>query len=400
MAWGDPGKTESRYVTDSNPAVASWGASQAQMSTARLQTAGYVRSLRLRVAPTTFTGVPGGGSVAAQAAAQLGSYRMFGRVQVTTQVTSDIINVRGEHLYFMHYVNAGARLMWADYMFKYSLSSPPTAINGGASMANYATSVSYSGTTLTVCQALRIPISGFIRARSMITLPGPGGQNAKPVRLQVERDMELGIISVQSAQFAMQPRILLNPLYSTGVNAPAIVTGNGVVTAGPISSDLDAEIYDVPENVADRPPLQMRGTVFSRRTAEDDTFAGGAGRHTFLPSGALVRAVYSFYDVNDLLVDVSATPNATMDLVWGTTVYKYHETVQENLARCAERYDNPPPQGVLIHDFMADDGGGITQAPLTAVLANVRTVFAGLSGSIVTCRVLEERLIPVKAITA
>ena len=397
MAWGDPGKTESRFLTDQSPQVANYGAAQANMSTSRLQTAGYVRALRLRIAPTTFTGVPGTGSVAAQPAAQLGAYRMFARVQLTTQVTSDILNVRGEHLYFMHYIQAGARLLWRNFMHQYSLSSPPNAANGGANMANYATSVSYSGTTLTIAQLLRIPISGFIRARSMLSLPGA---NNTVQRVQVERDMELGIISVQSAQFAMQPRITLNPLYSTGVNAPALVTGNGTVTAGALSSDLDAEIYDVPEKIEDRPPAQMRGTVFSRRTAEDDALAGGGGRHTFLPSGMLVRAVYAFYDVNDNLVDVSTTPNATIDLVWGTTVNKYHETVQENLARCAERYDNPAPQGILVHDFLADDGGGITQAPLTAILANVRVVFAGLPAAAVTLRVLEERLIPVKAAAA
>lgn len=401
MAWGDPGVTESRYVTDQSPQIAAWGNAPVNLQTTRIQSAGYIRALRLRLPPTSFTGPAGtaGQSAALQAAAQLGVLRSIARFRLVTQVTSDIINVRGEDLLFLSYVGSGLRKGQDSFYAAYNISSAPQSANGGASGANYLTSQAISGAapgpyTGTLSLMLHIPISGFIFFRRNVRF---NAGNNQAVALATEKEMEVGIISVQNAQFAMQPQISLNPLSSTGVNSPFVNQGGyGGFTAGTATFDLDAEIYDVPADPANRPTIAQRGMVYSRRNAGDEQVTGGNATHNFMPSGLLLRAIYAFYDTNDNLVDISTTPNATIDFVWGTNIYKYHETMQENLARCAMRYGWLPPQGICVHDFLADDGQGIAQAPLTANLANVRAIFRGLPGSVTTMRVIEERLIPVK----
>lgn len=392
MAWGDPGVSIPIYQTDQTINVSNWGAYQNNPQSQRIQSAGYVRGLRLRMPSTTFPATLGTGTLAGVGDAQLAPYRAIQRFQISTQIVNDLLNVPGTDLYIMQYLNSGrygdpGSNGWNGYDTSGFKQSP----NTGNSTANYLTTASATGPNLTFM--IDVPISQYIRQHNKVPLPGPNG---KPVVAEFQTDTEVGFVNVQNDRFSMQPKLTLNPLYvpSPATNAPFQVTGNAVINAASPAIYLDAELYPVPNSPADLPDPTVTSFIYQRiNTWSSVNVVGGQVVYRPLSAGLLCRYVLEFWDVNGNFVDLSSTPGGTIDLQWGTSTHRRVETFQANLATMAKRY-GPPPIGILVHDFLADNEGGIAQS-LPPDLSNTRCIVNGLPGSVATMTVYEERLISV-----
>lgn len=404
MAWGDPGVNTPIFVNDQEIDVTNWGSSGPKPSTTRIQTAGFIRGLWLRIPPTQFNGpvLAGAETVALQAGNQLGPYRMFSEVRVSTQVVNDLLHVRGEDLYLLQYLNSGKHREAGDsFMSHYQLDAAPSAPNGGNAASNYLSSESINAVSTSVAlqanltHMIYIPISQELVMHNTVYVPSGDGKTNVPVRF--DRKTEVGFINVQNSRFAMQPRFFLNPMYSDGVDSWLKVSNGYAATAADFTMYLDVDMYPVPDNAADLPPQELLMYVYQRRnTFSDIQVQNGGFTYRPDPAGLLCRFSVALYDANDNLVDVSANPLGNIDLQWGTSVHRIEETVQRNLVRAVDRYGELPPTGYLIYDFLADDHGGIAHC-LPPELSNTKCVFSGLPSSITTARVIEERLIPVTA---
>lgn len=401
MPWGDPGVNTPIYVNDQEVNVTNWGASGAKPATTRVQTAGFVRGLIIRLPKTAFAGpAESSNTIALQPAAQLGAYRVYSEVRISTQVVNDLLHVRGEDLAFLEYVNSGRRRSAAEnFGFgKYPIQTPPAAPNGGDSASNYLTAESLAvgpPVSANLTQFIYLPISQDIVMHNTVNVPSGDGKTTVPVRF--DRVTEVGFVNVQNDRFAMQPRFSLNPMYSAGIDSWLVETGGYAMTPANFSFYLDVDMYPVPDSAADLPPQELMSFVFQRRnTFTDIQVQNGAYTYRPDPAGLLCRFILLHYDANDNLVDVSANPLGTIDLQWGTSVHRVIESVQRNLARAASRYGALPPQGCLIYDFLADDQGGLADS-LPPELSNTKCTVSGLPAGIATVRVVEERLIPVTA---
>lgn len=396
MSWDDPGVNSPIYVNDQTINVTNWGANVNNPATSRIQSAGFIRGVILRLPPTQFTGPAptGGQTVGLQPAAQTGLLRMFGRIQVSTQVVNDLLNIRGEDVDILNYLNSGRPGAPAnDFRRQYAYASAPQAKNGGNNAANYLSSEAISGQTATLSHYIYLPISQYIVQHNTINVPSGDGKTTVPVRF--DRTTEVGFINVQNDRFAMQPRLQLNPLYGPNVDSWLIETSAYAMNAASFSMYLDVDMYPVPDNAADLPPAELLAFVYQRRnTFTDIAVANGGYTYKPDPAGLLCRVAITHYDVNDNFVDLSVNPNALLDLQWGTSVHRYVETLQRNYARAALRYGALPPEGRLIYDFLADDNGGLADS-LPPELSNTKLVVSGLPAGVTTARVYEERLIPV-----
>lgn len=404
MAWGDPGVNTPIYVNDQEVNVSNWGAGVVKPATTRIQSAGFIRGLLLRMPKTVFAGpvLTGSETVALQPSAQLGSLRTFSEIRVSTQVVNDLLHIRGEDAYFLDYVNSGRRRADADnYQKMLSLQANNNAPNGGNASANYLTAESINAVSTSTALAadltymIYLPISQNIVMHNTINVPDGTGKGSVPVRF--DRETEIGFINVQNDRFAMQPRFTLNPMWSAGVDSWLVETNGYAATPANFSFYLDVDMYPVPDSAGDMPPAELLSFVYQRRnTFTDIQVQNGSYTYRPDPAGLLTRFILLHYDTNDNLVDVSVNPLGTIDLQWGTSVHRVVESVQRNLARCASRYGTLPPQGALIYDFLADDNGGLAHS-LPPELSNTKCVVSGLPASVTTTRVIEERLIPVTA---
>jgi hypothetical protein len=387
MPWGDNDVTEARWIKDQTATVNGWAGSQVQVGFQRLQNAGYLRRLRLFLPPTTGATTLNAGTFNIQGAGQVGPYRAISRFTLVTQAISNLIDLRGEDFHFLNYVRNGDRARH-NGLANYAFGASNAGLNTGNATGNWLTQNSVTANNGTLTLAIDIPMTEIITFRD--TVVRQASSQGGPVLADV--DKEVGLISLQNSQFAIQPRLVLNPHYSTGVNAPFLTTGAAVDTVN-ATFTLGSEIYDVPADPNDRPPLFQRALIVTRQNI-DHPASGGLCNITFAPAGFLLRTIYAFYDTNDNLVDISAAgPN--VQFVWGSTVIKIDETIQMNYERCLRWYGWQPPLGIAVHDFLGDDGT-LAEAVNTAQLVNVRAMWTGLPGSVVNVRTIEERLVPIK----
>jgi len=393
MGWDDNGANNERYVIDQQGGVAAWGASQVAIPFNRIQNAGYLRAARLKLPPTVFPITPGTGTAAVQPSAQLGPLRALARLQISTQVVANLVDVKGQDIYFLRYARIG-NLRTPTFEPYYPLTGSTPPVNGGTPVQAYSTGQTIAtGVSTTISLDLMLPLTERIKVRRRATQQSADGKTQAIVSM--DQEMEVGLISLQNSQFAMQPRITLNPFYSGTVDSALLTTGNATA-GGPATFQIATEIYDVPQADADKPSLYQRAMIRTLQNAGDEVVAGGSFIHTFQPGGYLLKALYLFYDANDNLVDVATTPGAVTQFVWGTKVFKIDEFVSDNLTRAFRIYEQPAPVGLLVHDFLAMGEMTLAQCPDTATLANVRAVFTGLPANVVKANVVEARLVPVK----
>lgn len=384
MPWGTNGITVKRQLLDQPIAVASWAQSQVRTQTAALRTSGYLRWLRLTLDSTAFTATLGGGTLAAQTNLQLSVFRAIARFQLALQGVALIYDLRGEDLFFLNYVRSGygRRQRFTDY----NQLASNAASNGGAASGNWGNRLTLDGSSNpTLTMGIDIPIVEVVRFRD-VAIPGPNGS-----MMIMDKEMEVGYITLQNNRSNVQPILTLNPLTAVAsTNAPVLATG-AAVASGAANFRLQSDIYDTPLSDADQPPAVSRSFVITRQNVQQ-TLSSGAGTYLIRSAGLLARLILLFYDASDNLIDVATLPAATANVRWGSSVDKDNETVHENLHRASERY-GPPPAGGVFFDWLADDGS-LTDVPDTAVLQDLRVELSGFTGATVV-RGIEQRLVRV-----
>lgn len=389
MSWETLGVKKLNKIQDQPINLTGWSSGQVGVPMKALQDAGYLRALEIEVPKLTLAGTLGTGTLALQASAQLGVLRAINRFRLTTQAISSLVDIRGEDFFFLRYTSS-RKGEYRGLDANYSFGSPPSAANGGVSLAGVNTSQSYSSPNGTLTLSLYLPMTIDVLLKNISTpVQLPDGKTASAI---MDKRLEVSLINLQNAELAVQPSLLLNPAYSLTTDSPLLATGNATAT-GTFAGNVNSYIYDVPAPAADRPTPYQLSMILSRQNV-DTTVNGSTAEVDFRRAGLLLKAHYVAYDSNDNLVDWAATPGATLEFAWGTKVSKRYETVESNIAECIRRYGAVPPQGLLVHDFFTDTET-LDDTINTVRLANVRCLFTGLSG-ISKIRCIEERLIPVR----
>ncbi len=387
MPWGDQGVTNVRKLLDQSAVVNLWGANQARVQLNKLQTSGYIRRLKLWLPPTTFTGTIGTGAIAPQGSAQLPPFRSLANFFFKMQGIAALYDVTGYSLYWLQYVGNGRKKRTTAFNNRYNMTNPTQgAYNGGAAVANYNNAIAVAGNNPTLTLAFDLPLTEEITFKD-VSIP----QANNSVAVVAEKTVEVGLITNQNVTSNINIGVLLNPLYSTATDAPVQVTGNAVAS-GPATFYLSAEAYDVPDNIADR-PLALAQSFVITRSEQRVAFNGGAATIRFDSAGKLMTVGILCFDVNNNLVDVSTTPLALLQFLWGNTVHKIDQYVFEMLKDLSDTRDLPVPQGMLGFDFYED--GSYTDFIDTDDLTNIRCLVSGLTG-VDHVIVVEERLIGVK----
>lgn len=398
MAWDTLGRRKLNKMVDQPIQLANWGNAQQSVQLRAMQDAGYLRALEIEVPQTLITGTPAAGTIALQPSAQLGLLRSIDSFRITTQAIADLVSLHGDDFYFLAYMRQAERHR-VDGTINYAFSAPPSAPNGGTSLAGVGTSQSLAGNNVNLALHLYLPMTMDVLLRGVETqlsdssgkpLAGPDG---KPLSAIMDRQMEISLISLQSSELAVQPSLRLNPSYGPGVNNPVLTTGAATATAT-FSGQLNSYIYDVPTDPADRPNGYQTSMILSRTYVETNVL-NSAVEIPFRRAGSLYRVGYLFLDANRNYVDVASTPLGRLQFGWGTRVTKIDETVESNIAACLRRTGQVPPQGLLVHDFFSEFAD-LNDVINTVRLANITTRMTGLPASVATVRAIEERIIPVK----
>lgn len=411
MPWGSNGITNKRRMLDQSATV-NWGGTVTRIPTRALTQVGYLSRLRIKIPVQAGTLTVGAGvSVAAQAALQRPAFRAIQAFDITAQGISPFYQLsKGVDLAFLQYVNNGKQ-QYQDIGFGAAPDIAPASPVGtlgrvAASMAAVAYTVAAAAVSATsqnvqFSAVLDIPLTEYVRFPEYVQ------QTQNGVTTVPAQNVEVGLVTLQNTQQNITPHLTLNPLFSGTVDSPFLQTGG--TPTGNLSTLVEfySTFYDVPSNPADQPPGYSQLFIISR-TSTDDGVAGGNVNHTFAPAGLLLRAIYSFYDVNDNLVDIASqgiqaiatyplpaqTNEGVISFAWGSTVYKSTERFSMNLAEALEIYGEPPPPGALFHDFFRDHS--VTDVINTAALPNVRAVITGLPAAVATVHSIEERMVPVR----
>lgn len=415
MAWGQPGVTIRRKNVFQSPAVA-WGAAQQRIPYNPVTNIGILRALRIRVPYTVGTNTGGASALTPQVVANMPQLNMWNRIQVQMAGLTASYDVTGRDLGYLMYVGNGfpvadrpnnwSQLGYYDVaantptFYSFPTSIAPTSMSGKKviPLIEYA----HSGTIFNVSSDLHIPLTEFI------TIPGTASINANGDIQQTmgDTEMELGLMVMQSAAQSVSINVVLSATQGADFNSVFLpgTTGYDLLTAN-ITVNLEHDYYDLPGNAADMPNILQTGMAVTR-VARDIPVSSGTVDYSYLRAGLLLRSIYVFY--NDTTnygttVDISADGTATPDKISvilqdGQSTQYINETAADNIWRCWQRYDQPPP-GILVHDLLADGFGSLTQAISTPQTTALRTSFRGLPSAITRMHVIEERLVPVQVTT-
>lgn len=390
MAWLDQGVTNKRKLLDQSATV-TWAGSQVRVPFNKIQSSGYLRKLRLWMPAFTGTTTLGGGTFLQQSAQQLGALRGIANIYFKMQGIAALYDLSGPSFYALQYLMNGRKIGrpgGAPGQNRVSLNATSVPPNGGTGVGNYVSETVLSGNNPLYSLFLDIPLTEFITFHD-VAIPQANGQ----VAVVATKTVEVGLITNQNVNSNINFGLLLNPLYSTGTDSAYVVTGAATSTGTP-TFNLSAEVYDVPDNVTDR-PLALQQSLVVTRSESRWQVSGGAVTIRHDSAGKLMTLSYLCYDSNDNLVDLaSVCATATIQFIWGNTVHKTDQYLCENLADAINAYGVAPPTGMFFLDYFED--GSYTDMIDTDDLTNVRTILAGFTG-VDHIVVVEERLIGVKA---
>lgn len=407
MSWMQQGVTTQRNYTDQVQVVTVAG-QPVFLPFSQLRTIGYLKSTRLYTPYQAGVVALGGGTYSLGANLQFAQLRQIRDFRYQLQGIAPIYDLQGSagiDLGMLAYVGNGKPKAYRSgragtlgfnntaagvvtnnqFAFPVAAGTPPGNGENFMPVAEYIS----GGPSFNSGFYMEIPLSEWL------VFPNtPTGQQGNAILVN-DTEMEVGLIFMQNNQQVLSPQITLAPLYAVGAYpAVGLSTGAATVTQNGQSWTIEDEFYDVAPNPADRPSAYQMAFVVTR-TSRDLTMSNGIASYQFKQAGLLLRAIYTAYnDTTNFgtLVDLTATPAATLTLKSGSTIIKLQETAGLNAMRCLDRYNTPPP-GCLIHDLIWD--GNITEAMDTATLVDVRCDFAGLAGAITRLHVVEERLIPI-----
>jgi hypothetical protein len=415
MAWGTPGVTIRRKNTFQSPAV-SWGASQQRVPFNPLTNIGILRALRIRVPYTVGTNSAGASALTAQVVANMPQLNMWNRIQVQMAGMTACYDITGRDLGYLMYVGSGFNMSdrpnnWAQLGYYDVAANTPTFYSFPTSIAPTSMSgkkviplieYNHAGPLFTVSSDLHLPLTEFI------TIPGTAGIDANGNIAQVmgDTELEVGLMVMQSAAQSVSINAVLAATQGADFNSVFLpgTTGYDLLTAS-LTVNLEHDYYDLPGNAADMPNILQTGMAVTR-VARDMPVTSGTADYYYLRGGLLLRSIYVFYNDTtnygttvDISADATQTPDKiTVILQDGQSTQYINETAADNIWRCWQRYDQPPP-GVLIHDLLAEGFGSLTQCISTPQTTALRTSFRGLPSAITRMHVIEERLVPVQVTT-
>jgi hypothetical protein len=403
--WGDPGITIRRNIIDQQQVV-SLGASQTLIPFQALRTVGYLRGVWLNSPLLAGTGALGGGTLTQQSGGQFPQLRVIKRCTMNLQASVNVIDVDGIDLAWLAYIGSGRKFSRVQGSVASGFSvigaapatdqypySWPTRDNSLVGLANqYVPYAQFTTPNQSLTYGMYLPISEFL------IWPNAAIGTAGGVGLYTDHPMEFGLLFMQNDQQNLTPQIYVTSAY--GPNNESLLTATGAATSTFTGQQwtMEAEYYDVPVNVADRPnELQSRYLIV--RQSMDQPVSGGACIIKHRAAGDLMAVIYTAYNDNPtrgVLVDLTQTPSTVFALRSGSTTTRVQRSVQLLSYDALDQYGGPPPGIVVIDLRLSGIGVGWTQAIDTGQVVDVRSEITGLAASITRMHYTEIRAIPIR----
>ncbi|PWT73352.1 MAG: hypothetical protein C5B59_13685 [Bacteroidetes bacterium] len=413
MGWNENGKTFRRFDIDQGVVTPAWAAAQIRVPFQALKQAGFLRRLLLQIPYTGYPTAFAGTTTVALASTEPDwpAHRAIANFSLVLQRVAPIYNLnRGIDLAILEYMNCGNtyRSNQAGLGSMSALTSTNTMVFGKSSsvwayisnVVSIITGNASTSVTLGFGLSVDIPLTEMIKFPAGVVQDKSGNAVSVP-----ETYGEVGLVTLQNSQQNVVPSLLLNPwcTATAGVNQ-LFVSNTAAPTNGQAAPvNLWSEFYDVPENPADWPPGYAFDYIIQYQSF-DDPVSGGKVTHKFDNAGLLMRAAYVALSSADAIVDISQLStnsstgvngtDGTIAFKWGSSVLHRNSNFQTNMTEALQRYSNPPPRGVLIHDFFQDNQSTVDMIN-TAIITSPRCEIVGLPNTVATLHTIEQRMIPV-----
>ncbi len=408
MAWGDPGKTVRRNITDQVQSVVSISTANLPIPFVPLRTVGYLSGFYIYTPLATQAATHGTGTTTLATGLNFPQLKSLFRVQVNLQASVNLVDVRGITLADLAYIGSGRRstdLRESYYQYGYSVLGAAPSTNqfpwSFPSLVGDTTLIGWANQFIPYIQYVQnaatwqYAFAAYVPITEWLTWPNAIVGQAGQVQIANNLLREFGLIYMQSDQQNLSPFVTQAAIQGATNESVFQTTGNDVISAANLQWTIETEYYDVPPNPADRPDALQSRYIITRQE-QDAAVAGQAVSIRHRPAGMLLAVIYRGYNDSGsrgTVVDLTQTQGCLLQVKSGTTDIKLSQNANQNAHQSFMKYGMVPP-GILVADFRDDTT--ITQQIDTGQTVEVRSDLTGLPATCTRVAYTEIRAIPVR----